>query len=81
MKHAAKVEFFRGAKSWYWHVKAANSKLVAIGGEGFSSESKAREGFAIALRLMHAAAAEKGLAKDGKRQKPPDLQRGQTAVR
>lgn len=48
---------------WYWHVKSGNGKIVAVGGEGYSSEAGAYRGFAAAAQTIvdmagHKLAAE-----------------------
>jgi hypothetical protein len=40
-----RVQFFRGRKGWHWRLRAGNNRIVAIGGEPFSSERSCRRSF------------------------------------
>lgn len=37
-----RVEVFKGADGWRWHVRAANGQITATSGEAFASRSNAR---------------------------------------
>ena len=36
------LEIFESTAGWYWRLKAKNGKIVAIGGESFSSAYEAK---------------------------------------
>lgn len=39
------VKIFRGKKGWYWRMRAANGRIVAIGAEPFASKGNAKRSF------------------------------------
>lgn len=40
-----RVQFFRRGRRWYWRVRAGNNRIIAIGGEPFSSECSCKRSF------------------------------------
>lgn len=56
-KQAPTVEIFqayitRTKEGYYWRLRAKNGQIVAIGGEGYATEAKAKRGFRTAQRLI-----------------------------
>ncbi len=54
----ARVELFArrsifGRKSYYWRLVAANNRIVAIPGEGFTTEAKAEDNYNLARTMLH----------------------------
>ena len=48
-----KVKYNEGVDGlWYWHVIAKNGRIVAIGGEGYSTKSNARKAFRRVRSLL-----------------------------
>ena len=42
------VTFFQTREGqWYWHLKSANGKIIATGGEGYKRLHGARKAFAV----------------------------------
>lgn len=55
MKRTSKVEFFKTySGAWYWHLKAANGRIVCQG-EAHSSERDARRAWAGVQRAAAGA--------------------------
>jgi uncharacterized protein YegP (UPF0339 family) len=44
-------------EQWYWHVTSGNGKIVATGGEGYSSKAAAYRGYASAAKVIVGLAA------------------------
>lgn len=51
----SRVEIFQSkiTQKWYWRLKAANHKIIAVGSEGFSSERAARRACWAVWRNCH----------------------------
>jgi hypothetical protein len=62
-KPRGKVEFDKSGLDWFWNIYAANGCILCDGAQGYcySSEAKARQGFAAAIKIAvaHQAAERK----------------------
>lgn len=46
------------ARRWRWRLIAGNGRIIADGGEGYSSKGKARDGFIRAMNLGEVASIQ-----------------------
>jgi uncharacterized protein YegP (UPF0339 family) len=37
---------------WYWHIKSANGRIIADGGEGYENKTDAQTGAALAKKEL-----------------------------
>lgn len=49
----ARLEIEKRRKGWHWRLRAGNNRIIAIGGEPFSSHAAAVRAFQTVRRTIH----------------------------
>lgn len=63
-----RIEVWKSGKSWYWHFRAKNGRIVSTGGEGFVSKANAIRAAkrVVTVVLGSPAIFRQTVARDGK---------------